>query len=171
MLERDPELASVAVSATTRPRRRGEVDGREYYLLTDEEFQRRVDAGAFEEHVSVAGGRYGTLRSEVDRLLDLGQNVVLELEVEGAFAIKRRRPGSCLVFIDAPIDELERRLRRRDTEMSGEIEVRLGIAREQARSKQWFDHVVLNDDARRATDELYATMLAELHQPTPEPTR
>ena len=69
MLERDPDIAAVAVSATTRRAARGEEDGREYYFLSDDEFQRRVDADAFEEHVSFAGGRYGTLKEEVDRLL------------------------------------------------------------------------------------------------------
>ncbi len=162
VLARDPDLAGVAVSATTRPRRPGEVDGREYWFLSDDEFQRRVDADAFEEHVSFAGGRYGTLKAEVDRLLEAGRNVVLELEVDGAFAIRRRRPESCLIFIDAPLPELERRLRRRATEMSGEIEMRLAIAREQAAAKPFFDHVIANDDAERAADELYATMCREL---------
>ena len=162
VLARAPELARVAVSATTRPRRPGELEGREYYFLTDEEFQRRVDADAFEEHVSFAGGRYGTLRAEIDRLLGSGQNVILELEVEGAFAIKRRRPEAVLIFIDAPIDELERRLRRRATEMSGEIEMRLAIARGQAQAKHAFDEVIVNDDVERASEELFATMSAVL---------
>ena len=100
------------MSATTRRQREGEEDGREYYFLSDEEFQRRVDADAFEEHVSFAGGRYGTLKEEVDRLLAEGRNVILELEVEGSFAIRRRRPDACLIFIDAPLTELDRRLRR-----------------------------------------------------------
>lgn len=162
VLARDPGVAGVAVSATTRPRRPGERDGREYWFLTDDEFQRRVDADAFEEHVSFAGGRYGTLKAEVDRLLEAGRNVVLELEVDGAFAIRRRRPDACLVFIDAPLGELERRLRRRATEMSGEIEMRLAIAREQANAKPFFDHVIVNDDVERATEELYATICHEL---------
>jgi guanylate kinase len=129
-----------------------------------------VDAGEFEEHVSFAGGRYGTLRSEVDRLLGDGRSVVLELEVDGAFAIRRRRPEACLVFIDAPLDELERRLRRRATEMSGEIEMRLAIAREQSAARAHFDHVIRNDDVGRATDELYATMCLELGRTAVQPT-
>ncbi len=162
MLERDPQLASVAVSATTRPMRPGESDGLEYFFLDDTEFQRRVDAGEFEEHVSFAGGRYGTLRSEVDRLLGAGRNVILELEVEGAFAIRRRRADSCLVFIDASIADLERRLRGRATEMAGEIEMRLEIAAAQRAERDEFDHVIVNDDVGRAADELYATMRAEI---------
>jgi len=161
VLQREPGLAAVAVSATTRPQRPGEVDGRDYFFLADDEFQRRVDGDAFEEHVSFAGGRYGTLRSEVDRLLAEGSNVILELEVEGAFAIRRRRPDACLVFIDAPVEELERRLVERDTEMAGEIELRLGIARMQQRERDEFDHVILNDRVDRAADELLATIHAE----------
>ena len=162
VLERDPAIGSVAISATTRPQRPGEVDGREYHFLTDAEFQRRVDEGAFEEHVSFAGGRYGTLRSEIDRLLHEGRNVVLELEVEGSFAIRRRRPDASLIFIDATNDQLERRLRLRATEMAGEIDVRLRIATEQRAERDEFDHVILNDDVERAAGDLYATMRGEI---------
>jgi guanylate kinase len=162
VLERDPSIAAVAVSATTRPCRPGEVDGREYYYLSDDEFQRRVDADEFEEHVSFAGGRYGTLKSQIDRLLHHNRNVILELEVEGSFAIRRRRPEACLIFIDAPLDELERRLCRRATEMSGEITMRLRIAAEQRADCDEFDHVIVNDDVERAATELYATMLHEI---------
>jgi guanylate kinase len=112
--------------------------------------------------VSFAGGRYGTLKSEVDRLLAEGRNVILELEVEGAFAIRRRRADAVLIFVDAPLSELERRLRTRATEMAGEIDMRLRIAEGQRRERAMFDHVIVNDDAARATDELYATMRAEI---------
>jgi guanylate kinase len=171
VLDRDPGIAAVAVSATTRRQREGEVEGREYYFLSDDEFQRRIDGDAFEEHVSFAGGRYGTLKAEVDRLLAAGRNVILELEVEGSFAIRRRRPDACLIFIDAPLPELDRRLRRRATEMAGEIEMRLAIANAQRRERAQFDHVIVNDDAERAVDELYATMRSEISrrggQPAP----
>ncbi len=152
----------MAVSATTRRQREGEVEGREYYFLGDDEFQRRVDNDAFEEHVSFAGGRYGTLKEEVDRLLAAGRNVILELEVEGSFAIRRRRPDACLIFIDAPLSELERRLKARATEMAGEIDMRLAIAAEQRHERTQFDRVILNDDAARAASELYATMRSEI---------
>jgi guanylate kinase len=158
------------VSATTRRQREGEEDAREYYFLSDEEFQRRVDADAFEEHVSFAGGRYGTLKSEVDRLLAEGRNVILELEVEGSFAIRRRRPDACLIFIDAPLDELERRLTQRATESAGDIDMRLAIAGEQRRERGQFDHVILNDDAARAAGELYATMRSEISRREGGPT-
>jgi guanylate kinase len=154
LLERSDRYA-VAVSAATRARRPGEVDGRDYYFLDDDEFQRRVDAGEFLEYVAYAGGRYGTLEAEVDRLLATGKGVILELEVEGSFAVRRRRPDATLVFICPPsFDDLERRLRARATDSAGEIEVRLAIAHEQLRERDQFDIVIINDDATRATREL-----------------
>ena len=145
----------VAVSATTRPQRPGEVDGREYYFLTDEEFQRRVDDGEFLEHVAFAGGRYGTLEAEVDRLLASGKGVILELEVEGAFAVRRRRPDAALVFICPPsFDDLERRLRARATDSAGEIDVRLAIAHEQLRERDAVRHRDHQRRRGRATEEL-----------------
>ena len=127
LLERDPIASPVAVSATTRRRRQGEVDGREYYFLSDEEFQRRVDADEFQEHVSFAGGRYGTLEEEVDRLLATGRNVILELEVEGSFAIRRRGPDASLVFIDPPL--------RRARAAAARARDRLGRARSRCGSR------------------------------------
>jgi len=145
----------VAVSATTRPQRPGERDGREYYFLSDDEFQRRVDAGEFLEYVAYAGGRYGTLEAEVNRLLATGKAVILELEVEGAFAVRRRRPDATLVFVCPPsFEDLERRLRARATDSAGEIEVRLAIAHEQLRERDHFDIVIINYDAQRAPREL-----------------
>jgi guanylate kinase len=149
----------VATSATTRRRRPGEVDAREYFFLDDAEFQEHVDRNEFLEHVSYAGGRYGTLRSEVDRLLESGRDVILELEVDGAFNVRRRRPDALLVFIDPPsFEDLERRLRARATDSAGEISTRLEIAREQLATKEAFDVVVVNDDRDRASRELLAML-------------
>jgi len=154
LVERMSELA-LAVSATTRLRRRGEEDGREYWFLTDAEFVRRVAEGDFLEHVTyVSGKRYGTLRSEVDRIRDRGNVPVLELETEGALNVKEDVPGAVTIFITAPIPELERRLRERASESEGEIGERIGLARKQLAQADEFDHVVLNDDVSRATREL-----------------
>jgi guanylate kinase len=158
LLERSDRFV-VATSATTRRRRPGEVDGREYFFLDDAEFQAHVDRNEFLEHVSYAGGRYGTLRNEVDRLLAGGNDVILELEVDGAFNVRRRRPDALLVFIDPPsFEDLERRLRARATDSAGEISTRLAIAREQLETKDSFDLVVVNDDRDRATGELLAML-------------
>jgi guanylate kinase len=154
LLDRLPEL-EVAVSATTRLRRRGEEDGREYWFLTDAEFVRRVHEGDFLEHVTyVSGKRYGTLRSEVDRIGSGGKLPVLELETEGALNVKEDVPGAVTIFITAPIPELERRLRERASESEGEIGERIGLARKQLAQADKFDYVVLNDDLNRALREL-----------------
>ncbi len=162
LLERVPEL-EVAISATTRLRRRGEEDGREYWFLSDAEFVRRVDRGDFLEHVTyVSGKRYGTLRTEVDRIIDRGRVPVLELETEGALNVREDVPGAVTVFITAPIPELERRLRERASESEGEIGERIGLARKQLAQAEQFDHVVLNDDVDRAMAELQDVVQREL---------
>ena len=147
----------LATSATTRPRRRDELDGREYHFLTEPEFHRRVEEGDFLEHVSYAGNRYGTLRGEVERRLRAGRDVVLEIEVVGARAVKRQMPESVLVFIAPPaVADLEARLRGRGTDSEKEIESRLEIARREMEAQPEFDHVIVNDDAGRAAAELAA---------------
>jgi guanylate kinase len=154
LLDRVPDL-EVAISATTRLRRRGEGDGREYWFLSDAEFVRRVHEGEFLEHVTyVSGKRYGTLRSEVDRIAGEGKIPVLELETEGALNVKEDVPGAVTIFITAPIPELERRLRERASESEGEIGERIGLARKQLAQADEFDYVVVNDEIERATDEL-----------------
>ena len=154
LVERLPKL-EVAVSATTRLRRKGEEDGREYYFLPDADFARRVAAGDFLEHVTyVSGQRYGTLRTEVDRIASEGRVCILELETEGALRVKEELPSTVTIFIEAPLPELERRLRERATESAGEIGERIDLAQQQLRQRELFDHVVENDDVDRAVDEL-----------------
>jgi guanylate kinase len=153
LLERVPRLR-LAVSATTRPRRPNERDGVHYWFLTDEEFDSRLAAGDFiEHHVFPWGQRSGTLRSELARIQDEGHVPLLELELNGALAVKEREPGAIAIFVDAPLSELERRLRERATESSGEIEERVALAAEQKASATSFDYVVENDERERAADE------------------
>jgi guanylate kinase len=162
LLERFPQLA-LAVSATTRARRPGEVEGTHYYFISDEEFERRLADGAFlEYHEFPWGQRSGTLLSEIDRIAAEGSVTVLELETEGALRVSERVPGAVTVFITAPLPELERRLRERATESAGEIEERLRVAREQLEVADRFDYVVVNDDVERATDELAGIVRREL---------
>jgi guanylate kinase len=155
LIERRDDL-EVAISATTRPQRPGEEDGHDYYFLTEEEFLGRIQAGDFLEHVVyVSGQRYGTLRSEVARVHAAGKSVVLELETKGARAVRDAESSAVTIFIAPPsFAELERRLRARATESSGEIDERLELAREQMREADDFDYVVMNDDVQRAVTEL-----------------
>jgi guanylate kinase len=163
-----PEL-ELATSATTRPRRPDEVDGREYHFLTEAEFLRRVEEGEFLEHVSYAGNRYGTLRGEVERRLRAGRDAVLEIEVIGARAVKRQMPEAVLVFIAPPaVADLEARLRGRGTDSSEEIEDRLEIARREMDALPEFDHVIVNDEAERAAAEL-AALVGSTHDDEEHP--
>jgi guanylate kinase len=161
VLPRFPEL-SLAVSATTRAQRPGEEDGVHYWFLDREEFDRRVDAGEFLECVDYVGNRYGTLNSEIERLQRAGKAPVLELETEGALRVKARLPGAVTIFVTAPVEELDRRLRARATESSGVIEERLETARRQLSQQDQFDFVVLNDDRTRAADTLSAIVARAL---------
>jgi guanylate kinase len=154
----------VATSATTRPRRPDEQDGREYHFLTGAEFARRVEEGDFLEHVSYAGNRYGTLRSEVEQRLRDGESVVLEIEVAGAREIRRQMPGAVLVFVAPPtMEDLEARLRGRRQNTETEVSERLRIAAEEMRARPEFDHTITNDDADRAATELAELMRSAMN--------
>ena len=162
LVERVPGL-EVAVSATTRPQRPSEADGHDYWFLSDEEFTRRIDGGEFLEWVPyVSGRRYGTLRSEIDRIAADDQVCVLELELEGALKVQEEVPGSVTIFIAADVDELERRLRERATESTGEIDERIALARQQLERAHEFRYMVRNDDIERATAALTAVVECEL---------
>jgi guanylate kinase len=154
-LLRDFPQLQLAVSATTRARRPGEIDGVHYYFISEEEFDRRFDAGEFlEHHVFPWGQRSGTLVSEIQRIVDDGNACVLELETDGALNVAERVANAVTIFVTAPIDELERRLRERATESAGEIGERIRVAREQLEVADRFDYRVENDDLERATAEL-----------------
>ena len=154
LVERMPAI-EVTVSATTRERRRGEEDGREYRFLADDDFLARVARGEFLEHVDyVSGHRYGTLRSELERIAASGHVPLLELETEGALRVKHEVPGAVTIFISARVEELERRLRERATESTGEIGERIELARRQLEQADEFDHVIENDELHHAVDEL-----------------
>jgi guanylate kinase len=154
LVERVPGI-EVTVSATTRERRRGEENGREYWFLTDDDFLARVARDEFLEHVEyVSGHRYGTLRSELKRIADRSHVPLLELETVGALRVKREVPGAVTIFISARVEELERRLRERATESTGEIGERIELARKQLEQAGEFDYVIENDDLERAVGEL-----------------
>ena len=154
LLEQFPQL-ELAVSATTRAQRPGEVDGVHYYFISPEEFDRRLADGEFlEYHVFPWGQRSGTLFSEIQRIAAAGRVCVLELETEGALAVDERVPEAVTIFVTAPLPELERRLRERATESAGEIGERLDVARQQLEVADRFDHVVENRDLEQAAAEL-----------------
>ena len=163
LLERMPEV-ELAVSATTREQRPGEENGREYWFITPEKFERLVEDGEFLEYVDLPwGARSGTLRSEIDRIRSDGKVPLLDLETDGALRVQDAIPGSVTIFVDAPtFAELERRLRERATESSGEIQVRLDLARKQQTLKDRFDYVIVNDEVERAAQELTEIVRREI---------
>jgi guanylate kinase len=158
-----PDRLELAVSATTRPQRPTERDGYHYWFLDEDEFDRRVADDGFLEHVVYVGHRYGTLRSEIDRIRAAGRAPLLDLEVEGALRVRDEVPGSVTVFVDAPLGELDARLRSRATESSGEIGDRLALAREQKLQAGEFQYVVVNDSLDEALEELVRIVDRELN--------
>lgn len=152
--ERVPGL-ELSVSATTRPPRGGERDGRDYHFLGEEEFERRVAVGEFLEHATYSGNRYGTLRSELERRLAAGASVVLEIEVQGARQVRAAMPEAVLVFI-APPDPaaLRERLEGRGTDGAEAIAERLRTAELELAAQPEFQHIVVNDEVERAAGEL-----------------
>lgn len=161
LLERFDDLR-FSISATTRPRRGREVDGRDYHFLAEEEFQRRVEAGAFLEHAPVHGARYGTLRSEVDAALAAGRCPLLDVDVQGGLDVKRQIPDAVLVFLLPPsMHELERRLRERKTETEEKIQKRLQRAPDEIRCMMQYDYVVVNASIDKTQADLEAIVKAE----------
>lgn len=158
-----PDLV-VSVSATTRPKRRGEVDGREYLFLSEDRFKQWVEEDRFLEWATYGGHLYGTPRSAVERHLGAGRDVILEIELEGAWQVQARYPGALMVFIMPPsLEELGRRLRGRNTENETVIAMRLAKAREEMAAieaemsptgRRRFDYVIVNDSVGRASEEL-----------------
>ena len=147
------------MSATTRAPRPGEVDGRQYRFLSRDGFERAVADGKFLEWVDYGGNLYGTLRDDVDAKLAAGYDVILEIELKGARAIRRSIPGAMLIFVAPPsMDELTQRLRGRATDSPEAIARRLEIAKAEIAAEQEFDVVVVNDQAERAAAEVAAAI-------------
>jgi guanylate kinase len=161
--ERVPGL-ELSISATTRGPRSGEEDGVDYHFLTAKEFAARADAGEFLEHATFSGNRYGTLRSEIERVLEAGNSVVLEIEVQGARQVRAALGDEAVLIFIAPPDPeiLRERLAGRGTDSEEAIERRLETAKQELEAQQEFKHVVVNDDLERAVGELEEIVRGEL---------
>lgn len=151
-----------SVSATTRAMRPGEVNGRDYWFLSEDEFEAKVMAGEFLEHASYHGRRYGTLRSEVERHFAAGRHVVLDIEVNGARQVRRQMSGAVLVFVIPPTGAaLVERLAARRTEDRAALEGRLAIATDELAVASEYDYVVVNEELERAVQEVAGILEAE----------
>ncbi|MGH2859678.1 MAG: guanylate kinase [Solirubrobacteraceae bacterium] len=164
LLERVPELG-LSVSATTRGPRPGEQDGVDYHFLSPEEFEQRAAAGDFVEHATYSGRRYGTLRSELERRLQGGEPIVLEIEVQGARQVRAAMPDAVAVFIAPPsVEALRARLVGRGTDAPDQVHERLRTAEGELAAQPEFAHVVVNDRLEDATDELERVVRGVLGQ-------
>ena len=148
MLETHPELnAQVSVSATTRQPRPGEVDGVNYFFLTKEDFESRIQQGGFYEYAQFCDNYYGTPKAEVIKKLDAGIDVILEIEVQGAMKIKEQVPGCVMIFVLPPsFEELKNRLINRATEQADVIEQRVRTAVSEVEYIKHYTYVIINDD-------------------------
>lgn len=151
LLERCPDL-ELAVSATTRPPRAGEVDGREYHFLSQAEFERRVCRREFVEHATYAGNRYGTLRSELQRP---ARGIVLEIDLQGARQVREALPEATQIFIAPPsLGDLRKRLEGRASDPPEQIARRLDVAPTELAAQQEFSRVVVNEELDAALEEI-----------------
>ena len=165
ILRKYPEML-FSVSATTRPMRSGEVEGRDYFFLTREAFEARVRKGDLAEYEEIYGNYYGTLKSEVDRVLKRGGIMLFDVDVKGALSIKRIYPNDAvLIFITPPsVEALKQRLRGRKTEDEATIKRRLDRVTMEMEMGNQFDHRVLNDRVEKAVDEVDAIVRRQMRR-------
>ena len=151
-----------SVSMTTREKRPGEIDGIDYYFVSREEFLKRVSEGKFLEHAEFVGNYYGTPLDKVNERLEDGQEVVLEIEVEGALQVKKKVPDCVMIFIVPPGKEaLYQRLRKRGTESEDVIQQRIEKANREFKLAKYYDYIVVNDEVSNAADRIMAIIRAE----------
>ena len=163
LMEEDPTLV-FSVSATTRAPRPGEIDGVHYHFVTNEQYDQLVSEGAFVEYASVHGNRYGTLRSEVYQRLERGENVVLDIDVQGALNVIATEKDKVSIFLLPPsLKELRRRLTDRGTETPEQIETRMHNAIWEISQKDKYEYKVINDDMNACLRTLQTIIEAERH--------
>ena len=162
LLRRRTDLG-YSVSCTTRSPRVGEVEGRDYYFLSLAEFERRRDAGEFAESAEVHGNMYGTLRSEIERVLGSGKHVVMDIDVQGAQQLTRVFPQSVTIFVLPPSAEVVlERLRRRRTESKEQLAKRLHSALQELQAVDLYEYVITNDELSKAVQRVSAVVDAEV---------
>lgn len=152
----------LSVSATTREPRPGEKDGIHYFFITNEEFEKRIEAGAFLEYAKYVKNSYGTPREFVEQKLAAGYDVLLEIEIQGAMQVKEKIPEAFTVFVMPPnAEELKNRLVGRNTETMEVINERLKRAKEEAEGIEWYDSIVVNDDLEISVETLHQLIQAK----------
>ena len=161
VMARTPNL-HFSVSATTRPQRPGEIDGKNYFFVTRETFQQMIREGTLLEYAEYVGNYYGTPEAPIDAALQEGRDILLDIEVQGALNVKRRRPDAVLIFMLAPsFQEIEKRLNGRGDTAPDLIKGRLAQARWEYTQADQYDYLVVNDDVDKAVEEICAILTAE----------
>ena len=161
-----------AVTATTRPRRPGEVDGHDYIFVTPGRFHQLREKGELLEHAEVYGRLYGVPKAPLRQALADGKDAVVKVDVQGAATIKKMAPDAFLIFLAAPsMEELERRLTTRKTESPEQMSLRIETAREEMKQSEWFDAVVVNetDSLAKTVDQIVAVIRKQRTHPTRNP--
>jgi len=160
ILERDPHLR-LSISHTTRKPRSGEKDGVHYHFVSGEEFRELREADGFLEHAEYGGNAYGTSWKAIEKPLELGHDVVLEIEVQGAAQVRDRRPSACLIFLLPPsLEVLEDRLRGRGTDEEAVIQRRMALVDRELAAAKIFDYAVINDDLEQAVTDVLDLIVA-----------
>ena len=153
---------SFSVSATTRKPREGEKDGVNYYFLTKDEFEKRIEAGEFLEWANVYGNYYGTPMKEVSNRLKNGEDILLEIDTQGAINVMEKMPKGVFIFLLPPsMDELKRRIEGRGTETEESLKKRLGAAKTEIALAEKYDYTVVNDEVENAVKHISAILAAE----------
>lgn len=159
LMEKYPDY-EFSISATTRAPREGEIHGREYFFLSQEEFETKIEDGQFLEYANYVGNYYGTPKDWVEEKLEGGKNVILEIELQGAFQVREKIPEAVLIFIMPPdMEELKRRLIHRGTETEEQIEKRLSRAMEELEYVDQYDYVIVNEEVEKSVEMLHTIVL------------
>lgn len=161
LLAKTPELA-YSISATTRAPRAGEQDGVNYYFLTKEKFEAMIAAGEFLEHANVYGNYYGTPLGKIEERRAAGQDILLEIDIQGALNVMEKCPDGVFIFLLPPsIEELEHRLRGRGSETAESLARRMGNAKKEIGIGRRYKYVVVNDTVDKAVQDIQAILVAE----------
>ena len=165
IIESDKNNFELSISATTRSRRDGEIHGKDYFFISDEEFDELKNNKAFIEHAEVHGYQYGTLESFINERLAVGVNVILDIDVQGFNQIKEVIKDTISIFIIPPsIEELKKRLTKRGLDSDDVIKQRLINAKTELQSAELFDYIILNQDFDKALDEILSIVLRMDHE-------
>ena len=162
LLTRYPDTYALSISATTRSPREGEADGREYFFLSKDEFEKMIAKGELIEYAKYVENYYGTPRDYVEKKLDEGKDVILEIEIQGALNVKKMFPDTLLLFVTPPsAEELKKRLVGRGTETMDVIESRMDRACEEAEGMENYDYLIVNDSLDRCVEEMHSIIRGE----------